>query len=1153
MHFTKLRLAGFKSFVDPTELPIEPGVTGIVGPNGCGKSNLVEALRWVMGENSARRVRGSEMDDVIFAGGGGRPARNLAEVLLVADNSARTAPANFNVHDQLEISRHIERGAGSTYRVNGKAARARDIQILFQDHQTGSTSPAMVGQGQIGAIVTAKPADRRRLLEEAAGVSGLHGRRHEAELRLNAAETNLRRLEDIMTTMVEQLANLKKQARQAARYRSLSDRIRKGEALLYTVRWHTASSTLNEAESARDAAERDVAERLATAASARNTAEKADEALPPLRQAEAEAAAKLQRLTIAREQLDAEEERLATARKQAEDRLAQLQADGGRERELAGEAEQAIKRLAEEAEQARKDAAGEEEAQNLARAQVKDARAELEQAEQRLDELVSELAAGKAQRQSLESRRENLERRSQEANQRIAVLETKNTELGAAWADEKPLADAEQAMQTAQASLTEAREAAEAAQESAEVHETALETARTAKQIATDQRAAFQAEIDALVDVLDESDAEQFPPLIDSVTVKPGYELAFAAAMGEDAMVPLDEAAPVHWSTLPPLDDAQALPDGITRLMDYVKAPPALARRLAHVGLVEDSAKAESLIARLLPGQQIVSKDGGHWRWDGLVVTAGGETAAGKRLRQRNRLEELRPLSKSADAAAEEAASVVERCETALAEARTEAQTARDRVSGALDKLEGTRRDLSRLEKQRAEQDSTRQRLISQLEEAQAAQAEADDELRAVQAEIADLPDLETLGVTVQTSQAERAERRSVSDSAMARLDGLIREADSRAQKIANIERESTDWQQRAERATERVAELRDRATEEQNSLESLASDPEEQAKARRALQEQLDEATLARKLAGDKLAEAETAAREANEALREAEGLAVEARETRATAAGQVETAAESLAQLRDRMAEKLNCRPLELRDIAGLKPDADLPEEEAASNRVNRLYHERETMGAVNLRAEEEATEAEERIESLENEKTDVEAAIGELRRGIANLNKEARERLVACFDQVDEHFRTLFTRLFGGGKAYLKLTDPNDPLNAGLEIFASPPGKRLQNLSLLSGGERALTALALLFAVFLTNPAPICVLDEVDAPLDDANVERFCKLVEDLVEKAGTRFLIVTHHRMTMARVDRLVGVTMTEAGVSQMVTVDLEQALALRDSA
>ncbi|MEO1249394.1 MAG: AAA family ATPase, partial [Pseudomonadota bacterium] len=230
MHFTKLRLAGFKSFVDPTELPIEPGVTGIVGPNGCGKSNLVEALRWVMGENSARRVRGTEMDDVIFAGGGGRPARNLAEVLLVADNSARTAPPNFNVHDELEISRHIERGAGSTYRVNGKTARARDIQILFQDHQTGSTSPAMVGQGQIGAIVTAKPADRRRLLEEAAGVSGLHGRRHEAELRLNAAETNLRRLEDIMTTMVEQLANLKKQARQAARYRSLSDRIRKGEA-----------------------------------------------------------------------------------------------------------------------------------------------------------------------------------------------------------------------------------------------------------------------------------------------------------------------------------------------------------------------------------------------------------------------------------------------------------------------------------------------------------------------------------------------------------------------------------------------------------------------------------------------------------------------------------------------------------------------------------------------------------------------------------------------------------------------------------------------------------------------------------------------------------------------------------------------------------
>ena len=1152
MQFTKLRLTGFKSFVEPVELAIEPGVTGIVGPNGCGKSNLVEALRWVMGENSARRVRGSEMDDVIFGGGGGRPARNLAEVVLTADNSAHTAPGAFNAYDELEISRHIERGAGSTYRVNGRISRARDIQILFQDHQTGSTSPALVGQGQIGAIVSAKPADRRRLLEEAAGISGLHGRRHEAELRLNAAEANLRRLDDILATMAEQLVSLKKQARHAARYRSLSDRIRTAEATLYLVRWQAASEALQIATSARDAAERTVADALTKAAAATTEADKADAALPPLRQAYAEAAARLQRLTIACEQLAAEEARSTEARRQAADRLAQLQADEQRERELSGDAESAVARLEADTRTLRDGAEGQSEAQDTARNRLEAALGELRAADSGLDEKTTELAASEAKRQSLEARVEDLERQAEKAAALCADLTRQRAEMERRPGGAETLAEASDRANRAAAALASARERAEQTQSAAEQAEADRDKARAEAREADARHAALAAEIDALRAVLDDRDTDLFPPLIDAVTVEPGYELAFAAALGEDVMIPLDEAAPAHWATLPPLDGAQPFPPGIEPLSTVVRAPAALKRRLAHIGIARDASQAAKLAASLAPGQQIVSRDGGHWRWDGLVVTAGEETAAAKRLRQSNRLAELRPLC---DAAAREKGTAEEAGaaqDVRLGTARTDAQEARGAVTAALDDLEKARVALSAIEKRLAEEEAAIQRLAQQGEEAASAETAVREELAAARDSLAGQPDLEALRAEVQAGQSRRAELRAAADEAKAGLDGLVREAESRAERLQSLERDAADWSQRAGRATERLSEFEVRITEAQAALAALDEAPAKLARQQVALQDEVDTAERGRAAAADALAEAESHARETHTVLKQAEERAVEAREARATAAGRVQTASESQAQLTERIAEKLECTPGDLRAIAGLKPEAELPVEEAASARVERLYNERETMGAVNLRAEEESAETEERIAGLESEKADVEAASAELRRGIANLNREARERLTACFDEVDGHFRSLFTRLFGGGKAYLKLTDPDDPLNAGLEIFASPPGKRLQNLSLLSGGERALTALALLFAVFLTNPAPICVLDEVDAPLDDANVDRFCTLVEDLVAKAGTRFIVVTHHRMTMARVDRLIGVTMPEAGVSQVVTVDLDQAVALRDA-
>src|SRR4051812_6858582 len=350
MKLTRLRLLGFKSFVEPTDFLIEPGLTGVVGPNGCGKSNLVEALRWVMGESSHKAMRAADMEDVIFAGSGSRPARNNAEVAMLVDNSARKAPAQFNEYDTLDVSRRIEREHGSTYRINGREVRARDVHILFADASTGSRSPALVHQGRIGEIIQAKPEKRRRVLEEAAGISGLHARRHEAELRLRAAEQNLLRLEDVINQLAGQVAALKTQARQAVRYRNIAAQVRKAEATLYHLRFLAATAELADAEHAKDMAVRVVAERTGAQAEASTRQANTAAGLPPLREAEARAAAALQRLVIARETLEREEARARERMAELERRLTQLDGDSERERRLAADAEAALARLAGEAE-----------------------------------------------------------------------------------------------------------------------------------------------------------------------------------------------------------------------------------------------------------------------------------------------------------------------------------------------------------------------------------------------------------------------------------------------------------------------------------------------------------------------------------------------------------------------------------------------------------------------------------------------------------------------------------------------------------------------------------------------------------------------------------------------------------------------------------
>ncbi|MGB0748925.1 MAG: AAA family ATPase [Magnetospiraceae bacterium] len=1146
MQFTRLRLSGFKSFVDHTELPIEAGMTGVVGPNGCGKSNLLEALRWVMGETSAKQMRGGGMEDVIFNGTSTRPARNVAEVLLRLDNRERHAPAMFNDSEDLDVSRRIERGAGSLYKVNGKEVRARDVQLLFADAASGARSTALVSQGRIGAVVNAKPVQRRVLLEEAAGITGLHSRRHEAELRLKAAEGNLERLEDVLVTMEAQLSNLKKQARQATRYRNLSDHIRTAEAALFAVRWEEAITGLDTARSFFEETEA-----LATACAAKTAQAATDQAnaaavLPDLRAAEAASAAAVQRLVVEREGLDAEEARVKAAQETTEQRIAQIDGDMDRERRHDREAQELASKLEEERSGLVAEQAGEAAARESAQARVDQCAAEVQTLEGSLSSLTQSVAETEARRNALDRRITELGQRLQRLNDRAAALATQRESLATLAVSADALSAAQEDLVSRETALDSARGAVDAAQtaqvQAREQVEAAVQEARQADSELT----RIDAEISALADVLESNDPDLWPPLIDSLTVEPGYETALGAALGEDLSAAADTAAPIHWRVIDGAEHGPTLPGGCQPLAQYARGATLLSRRLAQIGVVESNDEGIALARLLQQGQRLVSREGALWRWDGYTIAAGAPTAAATRLRQRNRLVALRDH----DDAAQRRLNVAEEKLAALravqADADAQERDARDQRRAADTALAAAREAEGGLRRKAAEQDAKLNAAVEAISGVQQELDAATSALQAAREEYGALPDTEAARQEMTALREDLAGKRTVLSDAQAALTGIVREAESRARRIAAIGREQEAWTARQQAAVQQLAALTERMTAAAAELEQLKARPAQIAVNRDRLAEAMVGAEEKRRAAADALAVAERRQSETDLALREATKAESVAREERVRAEAAVAQGKESCRVIAEQIAERLDCAPDGARPIAGLGADDPTPDRAPLESKLERLLREREGMGPVNLRAEQEAEELSAQIEGLVAERVDLVKAIEKLRRAIGELNREGRERLLASFKAVDAHFRDLFTRLFGGGTATLELTDSDDPLQAGLELIAAPPGKRPQSLSLLSGGEQALTALSLLFAVFMTNPAPICVLDEVDAPLDDANVDRFCGLLDEMVAAGSTRFLVITHHRMTMARMDRLFGVTMTERGVSQLVSVDLRQA-------
>ncbi|MER8535472.1 chromosome segregation protein SMC [Mesorhizobium sp. M1005] len=1151
MKFSRLRLLGFKSFVEPGEFVIERGLTGIVGPNGCGKSNLVEALRWVMGESSYKNMRASGMDDVIFSGSGTRPARNTAEVTLFLDNSNRTAPSAFNDADELQVSRRIEREAGSLYRINGKEARAKDVQLLFADQSTGARSPSMVGQGRIGELIQAKPQARRALLEEAAGISGLHTRRHEAELRLKAAEQNLERLDDVVGELEGQIESLKRQARQASRFKNLSADIRKAEATLLHLRWTLAKTQEGEARSALAIATALVGDRAAAQMAAAREQGINAHRLPDLRDAEAAAAAAFQRLSIAKAQIEEEAGRIRARQAELDRRLQQLDGDLAREERMVRDNADILERLAAEEAALNAENAGAAEREASTRAAFEQAASTLASSEARLAALTAERAEAAASRNQIErTLRETAERRDRFARQ-LADVDRELSEIVSRVAGLPDPAEKRLLVDQALALLEKAEAAAIAAEQAVAEARADESAARPPVQDAKAELARIETEARTLAKILNAASGDLFPSVLEQISVERGYETALGAALGEDLDVPLDRSAPVHWgqSEIQPAD--AALPEGIKSLASVVRAPAQLARRLAQIGIVE-AADGRRLQTLLAPGQRLVSREGALWRWDGFTASADAPTAAAQRLAQKNRLAELDAEAVHATRTLREAEQALAQAEQALAQASEAERNARQAGRDAQHGLDAARNTLAEAEKaggelssRRAALDEARARIVDSHEETAAAFVEAEMLLQ-------DAPDLGDLQLQLEQSAANVARDRAALADARAVHEGLRREAEARARRLDAISVERRNWVERAENASTQIAALGERKAEAEAEREQLADAPDEIDAKRRALLSQLAEAESLRKAAGDRLQEAENRQSELDKAATAAIQSLAEARESRVRAEERLTAADERRLEVEARIQETLNTPPHLVIRHTGLESDSPMPEMAEIERQLDRLKVERERLGAVNLRAEEEQKELSDRLETIVSERDDIIEAIRKLRQAIHSLNREGRERLLAAFEVVNGHFQRLFSHLFGGGTAELQLIESDDPLEAGLEILARPPGKKPQTMTLLSGGEQALTAMSLIFAVFLTNPAPICVLDEVDAPLDDHNVERFCNLMDEMAATTETRFVIITHNPITMARMDRLFGVTMAEQGVSQLVSVDLQAAEAMREA-
>ncbi|MDC0093228.1 AAA family ATPase [Alphaproteobacteria bacterium] len=1140
MKFQSVRISGFKSFLEPTEIQINHGLTGVVGPNGCGKSNIVEAIKWIMGENSARQMRGDGMDDVIFAGTNERPARNYAEVSIKLDNSEKKAPAIFNHHDQIEITRKIEREKGSVYRVNGKQVRARDIQLIFADSGTGARSSGIVSQGRIAQIIDANPEDRRIILEEAANIKGLHSRRHEAELKLKGASDNLDRLVDIEQNYKEQLIELEKQGRKAARYRSVGERIRKAEATLFLTLLNNAKSEFSNLNAQLKDANENVDRGQIEVSKQTKFQLEISNKIPVLKEDEVEKAAILQSLNIAKIRLDEERSSAHNALDNITSQIALIKNDIKREFQIKEDANKSITNLLKEEKNLRDDTKNFSSKISKATELIKELKIKSDNADTKLSTITSEIY-------SITSDKSDIEKRIKSLREKIEVAQNRLTTFNLDE-DKNIFKLNEQKLINLKNLIYENNNLNEINKGELKKLEKLESGFIEEKNIAMFEFNKVNVELDSLSSLLGQDTLNQ-NTLEKTIGNINNLEEAIGSVLGETLLAPiLSEDTPLenttYWRNDFKVTSNKDLPEHVTPIISKITKSSILNTALIGVGIVENKEIAFELQKKLTFGQALTTPNGGLWRWDGFVQPQVVQNSYSERLQKIARLRflqnELPSLEKKQSLTANQ-----------LDKSIGNTKKCRNDISNLQIKISDLISQSNKLELQNSKLEAmlfSSERSIKELKNTELVSKK----------ELIELEEELNNSITLPSLLAEELKIRNNADQcrieltdAMATEQQIKSEESFQSRNLIHINNQKNNWKTREVEAKTRLVSLEERLKFSQDEQNRLSKLPNSFEKKEEELSINIENAVRNRNIATDKLVNTETSLRQYDKLVREAEKTVSLLREEMIKIEALLNLSKTKTQNIEDRVFERLRVGSDELNKIINIKEENDLNKSlEILEKTVQRLINERETLGAVNLRAEDEMNEMQSKIEVMSKERIDLEQAIAKLRSGIFELNKEGRQRLKESFEEVNKNFKQLFQKLFGGGDAELRLVGNEDPLQAGLEILASPPGKKMQLLSLLSGGEQALTAISLIFSVFLCNPAPICILDEVDAPLDDTNVGRFCDLLNKIVDETNTYFMVITHHRLTMAKMDRLFGVTMEQKGISKLVSVDLEQASSIR---
>ena len=1146
MEITKLRLLGFKSFVDSTEVKILPGLTGIVGPNGCGKSNIIDAFQWLMGESRPSSMRASGMEDVIFAGVEGRAPRNFAEVTLEIDNSEQNASSELNRHKELEISRKITREIGSSYRLNGKEVRARDVQTLFADFSSGSNSSSLIKQGQIAELLNMKPKDRKKILEEAAGISGLYHRRHEAQLKLSGAERNLERLQDLIAQLEIQLKTIEKQAREAERYAKLSKEIRTLRGLLLLKQYLSLKADINSVDetftdnlkilSRLEIEDRELEKKIDI-----ENANISKQKIVAEQKSEAHQNALLERQVVLNE-INLSERKVNELQSQ----LTQSENDLQREDQLMTDAQsnmvdqnnllkevdhklfdvdKTIENQKEAVEQNNQRMKEVDSNYYTLRDKLNDLRAEKILNEKRKEEHLSNVSDLNRSIVKLHDALNKLKSAEQKENNRLEGLIKEQVDLKSRYElESKNISQKEKDFLDNREEITLVDNEINKLNATKAVNISELEASKGLLSKNSDRKTVF-----------------------DKLEIENGYERCLDALFFSELEYPeVSKNKESGWQKVADKIDNKIAKNfsDLENLSSHIRGSDALSYLFKHVGIVKTAEQGDKLSEMLVPGQQLITKEGDLWRWDGFVRYSTGEISKNAlKVRNQKKVREIQEHLSEIDSklgSLQNKKVILEEKISSLGDLEIE----KSKISKAGSDLQALEGEIARHKNQRTIANDNIVSLEKKIEEESdklKRYQEIDNEKGDLNGSKGDEKETQLLINNLEQLDKQREDLRNQK----ANFDKLREHKVSLRDRKEEMELNLSKWKAQSEIAIERKSGIQARMVNLKLEIEKTSSLIGDLVSKKATLDRKMEVTEMELVEARDTLASVEGALRKLQTRNKELIAELGAEREEQVRLTTKKESLADNIAELDGRIKNEYNLNFEKFHDDFSNDQMKNFSQMEIET-RLERQIRFRDNLGSVNLRAEQDAKEIRDELETILSERNDVLEAIDKLNAAVRSINKDGRQKLIEAFNEVNKTFQKLFTRLFEGGKAELALVDSVDPLEAGLEIMCQPPGKKVTTISLLSGGEQTLTALALIFAVFLSNPSPICLMDEVDAPLDDANIEKYCDMLDFMTKETNTRFIVITHNIITITRMDRLFGVTMGEPGVSQLVGVDLTRA-------